>query len=65
MSKRKDGAMSNDMGGVSRNSWTAIPQAMQQHGQAKRATPPKETAAAGERVVAVATPIERSEPKLA
>jgi hypothetical protein len=64
MSKRKDGAMSNEMGGVSRNSWIAIPQAMQQHGQAKRATPPKETAA-GERVVAVATPVERSEPKLA
>jgi hypothetical protein len=56
--------MSNDVSGVSRNSWIAIPQAMQQHGQAKRATPSKETAA-GERVVAVATtPVERSEPKL-
>jgi hypothetical protein len=49
MSKGKDGAMSDDLSGVSRSSWIAIPQAMQQHGQAKRATesralPSKETA---------------------
>lgn len=56
--------MSDDMSGVSRASWIAIPQAMQQHGQAKRATPSKETAV-GERVVAVATTsVERSEAKL-
>lgn len=56
--------MSDDISGVSRASWIAIPQAMQQHGQAKRATPSKETAV-GERVVAVATTsVERSEPKL-
>lgn len=56
--------MSDDMSGVSRASWIAIPQAMQQHGQAKRATPSKETAGS-ERVVAVATTsVERSEPKL-
>lgn len=56
--------MSNDMSGVSRASWIAIPQAMQQHGQARRATPSKETAV-GERVGAVSpTSVERTEAKL-
>jgi hypothetical protein len=64
MTRRKDGAMSDNMSGVSRASWIAIPQAMQQHGQAKRPTPSKETAV-GEKAVTVATmSVERSEPKL-
>jgi hypothetical protein len=58
--------MSDDVSGVSRSSWIAIPQAMQQHGQAKRAIesrvlPSKETAP-GDKVATATT--ERSEPKL-
>jgi hypothetical protein len=64
MTRRKDGAMSNDMSGVSRASWIAIPQAMQQHGQAKRATASQETGGRKNAVAAVATPSEQAEPKL-
>jgi hypothetical protein len=65
MTRRKDGAMSNDMSGVSRASWIAIPQAMQQHGQAKRATPSNETGGSQNVVVNIATPpVGQAEPKL-
>jgi hypothetical protein len=55
--------MSDNVSGVSRASWIAIPQAMQQHGQAKRATPSKETAPSDKVAASATVPAEQPEPE--
>lgn len=62
--------MSDDMSGVSRSglnssSWIAIPQAMQQHGQSKRAMPSKETAPIDRANTVATTSAEQTENKRA